>query len=163
MRFSGALGFTGILASFAVLAPSAARAQSATQLIRMEIRPISRLAVIGTTTIAIPATKGRAQPSVTEATASYAITTNEDNRRITVAIDQPMPEGVTLKMRMDAPAGAQAEDEVVLTTDAQTAVTVISRLNQKDLGIGYSLVTASQAVVPASTTRTELVTLVSGV
>lgn len=141
---------------------SPAVAQSATQAVRLEIRPISRLAVLGTTTFSIPATKA-AQASVVTASATYAITTNEDNRRITVAIDEPMPEGVYLRMRMAAPSGAAAQNELTLSTDPQTAVTGISRLNAKDLGIDFALETRDRAVIPAATTRTVKVTLVSGV
>lgn len=128
----------------------------------MEIRPISRLAVNGATTFMLPPTKS-AKASVVSASATYAITTNEDNRRITVAIDEPMPAGVTLRMRMAAPSGAVAGEELTLTTEPQTAVTGISRLNAGNLDIDFSLVTADRAVVPAATTRTVRVTLVSGV
>jgi hypothetical protein len=144
---------------FGLAGPAAA--QSATQAIQVEIRPISRLAVIGTTTFTVAATKS-ARASVVTASASYAITTNEDNRRITVAIDEAMPAGVTLRMRMTPPAGAAAEDELTLSTEPQTAVTGISRLSAKDLGIDFSLVTGDRAVIPAATTRTVRVTLVSG-
>lgn len=148
-------------AVFAGVGPIVAHAQTATQSIRMEIRPISQLAVLGTTTFVIPARQSGPEAVVT-ASATYAITTNEDNRRITVALDEAMPAGVTLRMRMDAPQGAQAADEVTLTTAPQTAVANISRLNAANLGIGFSLITGSGAVVPATTARTVHVTLVSG-
>ena len=158
MRCRSLLRFAALVAGLT----SPAAAQSATQAIRVEIRPISRLAVTGTTTFTVPAAKS-ASASVVTASASYAITTNEDNRRITVAIDEPMPAGVSLRMRMTAPAGAAAQDELTLSTEAQTAVTGISRLNAKDLGIDFALVTGDRAVIPAATTRTVKVTLVSGV
>jgi hypothetical protein len=137
-----------------------ASGQTATQALKIEIRPISRLAVIGATSFTLPKA---ARAGVVTASASYAITTNEVNRRITVAIDEPMPAGVTLRMRMDAPEGAAAKDGVTLSTDPQTAVSGISRLNAKDLGIDFELETGADAVIPATTTRTVKVTLVSGV
>jgi hypothetical protein len=152
---------TGTALLLMVLAPAAtARAQSATQSVRMEIRPINQLAVRGTTAFIIPARPSGVE-SVAVASASYAVTTNEDNRRITVAIDEPMPEGVTLTMRMDAPSGAQTQDALTLSTVPQVAVTGISRLNAKDLGISFSLKTGSNVRVPATTTRTVRITLVS--
>lgn len=163
MQLSIAKGLFAGLAGFALAAAAPAGAQSATQLIRMEIRPINRIAVRGTTTFTIPARTAGTGDVVTSASATYAVTTNEDNRRIIVALDEPMPQGVTLKMRMAAPAGALSGDEITLTEAAQSAVTGISRLNASDLGIAYSLVTGSNAVVPASTTRTVRITLVSGV
>lgn len=140
-----------------------ASGQTATQLIRLEIRPINQIAVQGTTVFQIPATRGPSAGTVQASAAQYAITTNEENRRITVAIDEALPEGVTLRMRMDAPAGANSLDAVTLSTAPQTAVSGISRLNARQLGISYELVTASRAVVPANTTRTVRVTLVSGI
>ena len=147
-------------ALMAAVVASPAAAQTSSQLVRVEIRPINRIAVAGTTTFTIPAKKPGAE-RVVSATASYAITTNEDNRRITVALDEALPEGVTLKMRMDAPTGAQAAEEIILSTTPQTAVTGISRLNARDLNIGFSLITGSSATVPAATTRTVRVTLAS--
>ena len=159
--FAKGLGATVFLA--AMLSSPRLGAQSVTQLVRMEIRPINQIAVRGTTSFTIAATKGATKQSVTTAAATYAITTNEENRRITVAIDEALPEGVTLRMRMDAPNGAQSLDAVTLSTSPQTAVAGISRLNARELGIAYELVTANGAVVPAATTRTVRVTLVSGI
>jgi hypothetical protein len=139
-----------------------AKAQTASQQISLSIRPINEIAVRGATSFTIPARAG-SRPDTVTAVASYAITTNEENRRITVAIDEPMPAGVSLRMRMTAPAGASAEDELTLSTEPQNAVTGISRLNAKDLGIDFALVTGDRAIIPATTTRTVKVTLVSGV
>ena len=138
---------------------TSARAQTATQVIRMEIRPVNQLAVRGTTTFTIPARQLQAA-TVVSSTATYAVTTNEENRRITVAIDESLPAGVSLSMRMVAPAGAQAAEDVMLSTVPQTAVNGISRLNASDLGIAFSLTTGKSAVVPVSITRTVRVTLV---
>lgn len=157
----GRLGTLAVACALLPLASTAA-AQTATQVIRMEIRPISQIAVRGTTTFTIPARQVKAATVVTS-TATYAVTTNEDNRRIVVALDAALPTGVTLGMRMDAPAGAQSADEVRLTTVPQPAVTGISRLNAANLGIAFSLTTDRSAVVPVATTRTVHVTLVSGV
>src|SRR3954471_2255230 len=154
-----------IALSLAVIAslPTSGRAQAATQQIGIEIRPINQLAVVGTTNFVIPARKKAGPATVSVASASYAVTTNEENRRITVALDEALPEGVTLTMKMDAPNGATANDAVVLSTAPQTAVNGISRLNAGNLGISFSLITSDRAVVPDTTTRTVRVTLVSGV
>jgi hypothetical protein len=145
------------------LASSVATAQTATQQIGIEIRPINKLAVVGSTSFVIPAKKTAGPASVSLASASYAVTTNEDNRRITVALDEAMPDGVTLTMKMDAPTGATTNDAVVLSTAPQTAVNGISRLNAGNLNISFALTTSDRAVVPDTTVRTVKVTLVSGV
>jgi hypothetical protein len=158
VRVISLVGSTVLLA----LATPDGRAQTATQQVRIEIKPINKLAVAGTTNFVIPA-RTTGPSTVAVASASYAVTTNEDNRRIIVALDQPMPEGVTLTMEMDAPAGAVANAPVVLSTSAQTAVKRISRLAASNLNIHYSLTTSDRAVVPDTTVRTVKVTLVSGV
>lgn len=135
-------------------------AQTASQQVRIDVRPINQLAVIGATTFTVPA-RAAGGATVVSLAAKYAVTTNEENRRIVVAIDEALPDGVTLRMRMDAPQGAVAADEVILSTAPQTAVTGISRLNARELGIGFSLTTGAGVVVPAATTRTVKVTLVS--
>ena len=160
-RTSFAKGLGAAVVLVAVLASPAA-GQSATQLVRMEIRPISQIAVVGTTSFTIAASQGAVKPGVTTAVASYAVTTNEENRRIIVAIDEPLPDGVSLRMRMDAPPGAQSLDAVTLSTSPQSAVAGISMLNARELGIAYELVTATGVVVPAATKRTVRVTLVTG-
>ena len=157
MPHRGHLGFV-VFATLCLAEP--ALSQSATQTIHLEIRPISRLAVTGALTFTLPAANpGTA--SVVTSSATYAITTNEDNRRITVALDEAMPAGSSLRMRMTAPGGS-AGDELTLTTKPQTAVGGIARLNAKDLGIEFALVIGERAVIPAATTRTVKVTLVSG-
>jgi hypothetical protein len=133
---------------------------SAQQAIAIEIRPISRLAVSGATSFTL--SKGR-PAGIVKSTASYAITTNEDNRAITVALDAPLPDGVTLRMRMMPPSGVAPADPITVSTAPQVAVSGISRLNAKDLGIEFELVTGDRAVMAdAVTTRTVRVTLVSG-
>jgi hypothetical protein len=100
---------------------------------------------------------------VSKTSATYAITTNETNRRIVVSIDAPMPAGTTLTMTMAAPTGGSSIGEVPLSTSPQTAVTGISRLNERDLGIEYSLIAAPGSRVTAASTRTVSLTLISGV
>lgn len=154
--------FFAIAAVLLAAAPAVARAQTATQLVRIEIRPVNQIALQGTTSFTIPARVRTAAPATTSASATYAITTNEENRRIVVALDEALPEGVTLSMRMAAPAGAQSEEEVMLSAAAQPAVTGISRLNAKDLGIDYRLTASSGSVIPSALTRRVSITLVSG-
>jgi hypothetical protein len=152
-------GHLGLVVFAALCLAAPALAQSATQTLHIEIRPISRLAVTGALTFTLPSRSGTA--SVVASSATYAITTNEDNRRILVAIDEAMPAGASLRMRMTTPSGTAGE-ELTLSTEPQTAVAGISRLNAKDLGIDFALVIGDRAVIPAATTRTVKVTLVSG-
>jgi hypothetical protein len=72
-----------------------------------------------------------------------------------------MPAGTTLCVDLDAPAGAESTGEVVLLTRPQTAVTGVSRLNEKGLAIRYRLtVTPGTSIEP--TARLIVLTLVGG-
>jgi hypothetical protein len=146
----------------ALLWPAPLFAQKATQELQIGIRAINAIEIHGISTLSIPAQRAGTSPVVTRAAATYAITTNELDRRIAVSLDAPMPEGTTLTMKMGAPAGGVAVEAVELQTAPQIAVTGISRLNQRDLPIEYSLIVAPGAVVKAMTTRTVSLTLVSG-
>src|SRR5687768_8948147 len=110
-------GHPGLVVFAALCLAAPARSQGATQTLHLEIRPISRLAVTGALTFTLPASRS-ATASVVTSSATYAITTNEDNRRITVAIDEAMPAGASLRMRMTAPGGAPGE-ELTLSTEPQ--------------------------------------------
>ncbi|HEX9940011.1 MAG TPA: hypothetical protein VGB15_22945, partial [Longimicrobium sp.] len=81
-----------------------AAAQQATQDVSFEVQAINQLAFTGSPSLVIStATAGSAPTSVT-ANASYAITTNESNRKITASIDGNMPSGTTLSVSLAAPS-----------------------------------------------------------
>jgi len=152
-----------LILAAALLGPAPLLAQTATQRVEIGIRAINAIEIHGISVLSIPAQRVGATPVVTRAAATYAITTNERDRRIAVSIDAPMPEGTTLTMTMGAPAGGSAIQAVELQTAPQVAVTGISRLNQKGLPIEYSLIVAPGTVVKATTTRTVSITFISGV
>jgi hypothetical protein len=152
-----------LILAAALLGPAPLFGQRATQEIEIGIRAINAIEIHGISVLSIPAQRVGASPVVTRTAATYAVTTNELDRRIAVSIDAPMPEGTTLTMKMGAPAGGVAVEAVELQTAPQIAVTGISRLNQRDLPIEYSLIVAPGAVVKAMTTRTVSLTLISGV
>jgi hypothetical protein len=105
---------------------------------------------------------GSAPTFVTDATAVYAITTNEVDRTITAAIDENMPSGVTLSVWLAAPTGADSEGYQALSTTPTAVVTGISTLNESGLGITYKLEATSAAGVVASDTRMVTLTISAG-
>lgn len=111
-----------------------------TQNVSFTVAAVAEISVSGNPgamAIVAPAA-GSTLSSVTDATTSYAITTNQTGQKITAAIDSAMPSGVTLTVGMQAPTGATAST-VTLGTVAGDAVTGISQLSASNLTITYTL------------------------
>ncbi|HET6230091.1 MAG TPA: hypothetical protein VFE05_08480 [Longimicrobiaceae bacterium] len=140
----------------------AAHAQTATQSVAYEVQAINQIAFTGSPSLTIStATAGSAPTSVT-ANGSYAITTNETDRKITAELDSDMPAGTTLSVTLAAPSGATSAGAVSLSTTAQDVVTGISTVNQSGLNAGYTLAaTVAAGVVPAGS-REVTYTVVAG-
>lgn len=85
---------------------------------------------------------GSLQEAVDDST-TYTVVTNEGGyvtpekpKRITGAINQPMPQHTYLKINLVAPADAESMGDVELGTEAQTLVDYIL-VSDTDLGITY--------------------------
>jgi hypothetical protein len=156
---------TPLFLAAAVLLGSAASlsAQSDEQVVTFEIQAINEIAITGTPSLTInAATAGQAPDAVTNSGSSWAITTNEVNKKVTASLDAAMPTGVTLKAQLAAPSGATSAGSVALGTAAVDVVTGISKLNASGLGLSYNLAATSAAGVVESDTRTVTYTIVSG-
>ena len=99
---------------------------------------------------------------MSDTSTSYAITTNESNKKITAAIDTNMPSGLTLTVALAAPTGASTPGAKTLSTAAQDVVTGISTLNDPGKAITYNLSATSAAGVVTSATRTLTLTVTAG-
>ena len=140
-------------------------AETANQTVTYEIQAINELSVSGNpgALTVNAAVAGEAPTAVSDATSSYAITTNETSRKITGAIDTAMPAGVTLTANLAAPAGGSSTGAVALTNTATDLVTGISTLNETAKGITYGLSATSAAGVVASATKTVTFTIAAGI
>lgn len=140
-----------------------ARAQTATQVVRFEVTAINQIGVSGSAAPLVinSATAGSAPASVVSSGGSYAVTTNESNKKITAAVDQALPSGVTLEVSLAAPIGAASANYVPLATSSSDLVTGISSLTASSLPINYRL-SATPAVFMGAQTRTVTFTIVSG-
>lgn len=143
---------------------SRADAQTAVQRVTFQVTAVNRIAVTGTPaplTIAT-ANAGSAPTAVSAAGGTYAVTTNETNKKITAALDQSLPSGVTLEVQLAAPGGAVSPGPVALSTSGADVVTGISATTASSLGITYRLsATAAANVMPAPESRLVTFTLVA--
>jgi hypothetical protein len=151
-----------LAAGFLSLAQHAFASDTTTQTVTFAVQAINELSVSGSpgALTVSTATAGQAPNVVTDSTTSYSITTNEDDRKITGAINTAMPSGVTLTVALQAPVGSgSTAGPVVLTTTAQELVTGISRLNETGRGITYSLQATAAAGVVSSASKTVTLTI----
>ena len=153
-----------LLAALVVAAP-AAQAQSATQNVTYAVNAINQIAFIGAPSLTITtATAGSAPTSVTDATATWAVTTNQTGAKISASIATAMPSGLTLNSSLVAPTGATAvAGFTALGTVAVDLVTGITKLAQGSLGVSYRLDATAAAGVVASATKTVTYTISGGV
>ena len=139
-------------------------AQTATQVVQFQVNAINQIGVSGSPAPMVinSAIAGAAPTSVTAGGTSYAVTTNESNKKITASLDQALPVGVMLEVSLAAPTGASSRGDVSLTTSASDVVTGISATTASSLPITYRLSATSTVTMPAPTSRTVTFTIVSG-
>ena len=155
------LALAGAIAAIVPVAD--AHAQTATQVVRFEVNAINLIGVSGTPAPLVinTATAGAAAASVTAGGTSYAVTTNESNKKITASVNQALPAGVTLEVQLAAPSGASSADYVQLGTSSADVVTGISSTTASSLPITYRL-SATPTVQMSAQARTVTFTIVSG-
>jgi len=165
MRLTSKLILIGVTALGMILGSSSLLAtNTATQTVTIAVSAINELSVSGNPgalTISA-ATAGSAPTSVSDASTTYAITTNESTRKITAAIGVAMPAGTTLTANLAAPTGGTSAGALALSTTAVDVVTGITKLNESGKSITYSLSATSAAGTVSSTTRTVTLTVVAG-
>ena len=158
----GLLALSGTIA--ALFITPAAVAQTATQVVRFQVNAVNQIGVSGTPVPMVIATAiaGAAPSSVTANGASYAVTTNESNQKITASLDQPLPSGVMLEVSLAPPAGAVSTGNISLSTAAADVVTGISSTAATSLPITYRLSASAAVGMSAPEARIVTFTIVSG-
>lgn len=139
-------------------------AQTATQVVQFQVTAINQIGVTGAPAplVITTATAGSDPTSVSANGGSYAVTTNEANKKITASLDEPLPAGVRLEISLAAPLGAASSGDVSLSTGAADLVTGISWLAASALPITYRLSADATVHMPVPATRTVTFTIVSG-
>ena len=151
-------------AALVVVTASLAQAQSGSQTVTYAVNAINQIAFTGAPSLTITtATAGSAPTSVTDASATWAVTTNQSGAKITASIATAMPSGLTLSASLAAPAGASSASYLSLSTTAVDLVTGITKLAQSALGVSYQLDATPAAGVVTSATRVVTYTITGGV
>jgi hypothetical protein len=152
-----------ILATIALLAgASTASAQTATQVVTFQVDAINQIAFSGSPSLVISTATAGSNPTDATANATWAVTTNQSNAKITASIGSNMPAGLTLSVNLSAPAGGTSAGSQSLSTTAVDVVTGITQLAQSAISLTYSLSATPVAGVVASSTRTVTYTITGG-
>lgn len=153
-----------ILATMALLsAASVAQAQTSTQNVTFQVNAVNQIAVAGSPSLTVNTATAGSAPTAATASATWAVTTNQSNAKITASLDSDMPSGLTLSVNMGAPTGASSAGATALSSASVDVVTGITKLAQGALSIGYSLSATTAAGVVSSTSRTVTYTITGGV
>ena len=146
-----------------VISAPLAHAQTATQTVTYAVNAVNQIAFVGAPSLTITtAVAGAAPTSVTDATATWAVTTNQTGAKITASIASNMPAGLTLSANLAAPAGGASASYQALSTVAVDVVTGITKLAQGALGVTYKLDATPAAGVVTSATRLVTYTITGG-
>jgi hypothetical protein len=145
------------------IAPTAKGQFTASQSISFSISAINQIAFVGAPTLTVTtAAAGAAPSSVTNATATWAVTTNQSGAKITASIPSVMPAGVTLSSNLAAPLGATSAGFKALTTVATDLVTGITKVAQGAMMVTYRLDATPAAGVVTAQSRTVTYTITGG-
>ena len=152
------------LALLTITLAGSASAQTANQSVTVAINAINQIAFTGSPSLTITTAAAGSDPtSVSDASASWAVTTNQTGAKITGSIASALPAGVTLSVALTAPSGGSTSaGSQALSTTAVDLVTGLTKLAQGGLGVTYTLGATAAAGVVASTSRVVTYTITGG-
>ena len=154
---------TAVALALVAFAAVSAQAQTATQTVTFQVNAINQIAFTGSPSLTITtAVAGSAPTSVTDASASWAVTTNQSTAKITANIPLNMVAGLTLSSNLTAPTGGTSAGFQALSTVAVDLVTGITKIAQGSLGVSYKLDATAAAGVIASGSRVVTYTITGG-
>ncbi|MBM3477489.1 MAG: hypothetical protein FJX75_29820 [Armatimonadetes bacterium] len=153
-----------LVSLLALVGSAALAANTANQTVTFQVSAINEISVSGNpgALTVSTATAGAEPDQVTDASTTYNLTTNGNNKKITGALDTAMPADVTLKVNLAAPTGGTSAGDVTLSATAQNLVTGISKKAEGTKGITYKLSATVAAGVVSQATRTVTLTVTDG-
>lgn len=158
-------GFKGrlLVAALIMASAKAVSAQSATQTVTYAVSAINQISITGSPSLSVTtAAAGSAPTSVTDATSSWAVTTNQTGAKISASIASAMPTGLTLSVNLAAPSGGSSAGMTSLGTVASDLVTSITKVSASGLGATYQLSATAAAGVVSSATKVVTYTISGG-
>lgn len=133
---------------------------SVTQSVTIEVKPISKITVTGNPgpLLINDAIPGSNLSSVTDDNTKYSVTTNLDNMKIVASINDRMPAGTKLMVKLSSTKAASAGYvDLSSALEPVDVVTGISRASEANQSISYTF--AANADVSAIPTQSRIITL----
>jgi len=155
--------FAPILALTTAVAPALASAQTATQTVTFAVNAINQISATGSPSLTVTTATAGSQPTnATDASSTWAVTTNQTGAKISASIPTAMPAGLTLSANLVAPAGATSAGSTALGTVAVDLVTAITKVAQSGMTATYTLSATAAAGVVVSATKVVTYTISGG-
>jgi hypothetical protein len=152
-----------LLALTTAVAPALASAQTATQTVTFAVNAINQISATGSPSLTVTTATAGSQPTdATDASSSWAVTTNQTGAKISASIPTAMPAGLTLSVNLLAPAGASSAGLTALGTVAVDLVTSITKVAQSGMTSTYHLSATAAAGVVGSATKVVTYTISGG-
>jgi len=130
--------FLSIIALAFVATAAWAQPNVATQDVTISVSEIAIISVQGgLVNLTIDTATAGSDPAPATADVTYNVSTNGSNKKITAALDNDMPAGLTLTANMAAPAAASSSGALELSSSAVDLVTGISSLRANGLDLSY--------------------------
>ena len=155
--------FIRLSLAICLLIPLVALAQtgsSVVQTLNIEVKPITKLAVSGNpgALYITDASAGSDVLSVSDNNSNYSMMTNLDNMKIVASIDNPMPEGTRLMMKLESSKGSSSG--LVDVSNAMSPVEVVTALGKgSDLNQSITYTFAANASIGQLNVDSRVVTL----
>jgi hypothetical protein len=151
-----------VLLALTLLAGASNVAAAQTQTVTFQVNAINEIAFVGSPSLTISTATAGSNPTNATANATWAVTTNQSNAKISASIGSDMPAGLTLAVDLTAPTGGSSAGAQALSTVAVDLVTGITKLAQGAIPLTYSLSATPAAGVVASQTRIVTYTITGG-
>lgn len=151
-----------LLVAFSGITFAQSAANSVTQSVTIEVKPITKISVTGNPSplIITDAVPGSDLTSVSDANTRYSLTTNLDNMKIVASINDKMPAGTTLTIKLSSSkassVGTVDLSGAVTPVDVVTGISKCSELNQS---IDYTFAANADVVDVATQSRVVTLTL----
>ena len=133
---------------------------SVVQTLNIEVKPITKIAVSGNpgALYITDASAGSDVLSVSDNNSNYSMMTNLDNMKIVASIDNPMPEGTRLMMKLESSKGSSSG--LVDVSNAMSPVEVVTALGKgSDLNQSITYTFAANASIGQINVDSRVVTL----
>ena len=150
-------------AALALMTFVAGTAGAQTQTVTFAVDAINQIALSGSPSLTISTATAGSQPtSATSTGATWAVTTNTTNAKVTAALDSDMPAGLTLKVNVAAPSVGTSAGAVALNAAGVDVVTGVTKVAESGLAVTYTLDATVAVGVVASGSRIVTYTVTGG-